>query len=723
VTTFIYDSLNRLQSEADALGHTTSYAYDGVGNRTALSDANGFTTFFTYDSVNRLTRINYPAPDVDVDFTYDAAGNRVNMDEDGDTDWAYDELNRVVSVETNLTGTVRYGYDAVGNRTSLTYPDGKLVSYDYDPVNRMTSVTDWGGQITSYGYDGAGRMTSVSLPNGVVSDYAYDDAGRLLSIFHQAGPQVLSSFEYTYDNVGNRVQVIENMVLPETPIPTPTETPTPEVTPTPALRIADFVLLGQEGVWVEQNGIVLSGDVGANVASGGPYLAEGSEVTIGIGARMQDPVSRVMGDSVYLKDNSQIYDAYYNVLNGLGDLLGQEYTSVELPLVSAFPDVPAFLPGTQNFDVPQNGSLSLDAGAYGLLKARNGSTIIFTGGVYDFSEWDVGENVRLHFQAPSEIRIAGRLSVDQGSYLGPDPGPTGLDARDIVIYVNGMNGSTGNLGGTPKAAKFGISTAIHANVYAPNGTLWLRQNGQFTGAFLAKWVDLGIGASASLLSQWSVGTGGAAAVPMIGFARLAAPALSKVEGPVRLPLLQAIDTPTPTDTPTDTPSPTASDEPTATDTPTLTDTATDTPTAVATETPTPTSTETPSETPTPTATPTSAPTSPALSPSASLGAGSVEGWSVVIDYTYDPLYRLAAADYSTGEFFHYSYDAVGNRLMQERLAGTNTSAYDIANRLIEVDGVPYTWDANGNLLNDGASIYTYNHARAASRAQRGTTGL
>jgi YD repeat-containing protein len=39
--------------------------------------------------------------------------------------------------------------------------------------------------------------------------------------------------------------------------------------------------------------------------------------------------------------------------------------------------------------------------------------------------------------------------------------------------------------------------------------------------------------------------------------------------------------------------------------------------------------------------------------------------SVTIDYSYDPLQRLVAADYSTGEFFHYSYDAVGHRLTQD----------------------------------------------------------
>jgi hypothetical protein len=37
---------------------------------------------------------------------------------------------------------------------------------------------------------------------------------------------------------------------------------------------------------------------------------------------------------------------------------------------------------------------------------------------------------------------------------------------------------------------------------------------------------------------------------------------------------------------------------------------------------------------------------------------------VTIDYTYDPLYRLTAADYSSGDYFYYGYDAVGNRLQR-----------------------------------------------------------
>lgn len=266
--------------------------------------------------------------------------------------------------------------------------------------------------------------------------------------------------------------------------------------------LLNFVLLGEEGIYLKQNSTVVSGDLGANLSSDGPYLAGSQEVTVGLGVTLQDPASRVMGDSIKLKRNSQVYDVYYNELTGLGDVLGQQFTPLELPLISGFPVPPVAAPGTEDFDVAQNDSLTLDEGSYGLLKARLGSTITFTGGVYDFSEWDVGRAVTLYIEAPSEFRIAGRLAVDQNSTLGPAPSPSNLSAADIVIHVLGINGNTGKLGATPKAAKFGIGTSILANVYVPEGTLWLRQNGQFTGSFLGRWVILGIGASAELESGW-----------------------------------------------------------------------------------------------------------------------------------------------------------------------------------------------------------------------------
>jgi RHS repeat-associated protein len=95
--------------------------------------------------------------------------------------------------------------------------------------------------------------------------------------------------------------------------------------------------------------------------------------------------------------------------------------------------------------------------------------------------------------------------------------------------------------------------------------------------------------------------------------------------------------------------------------------------------------------------------------------------STNIVYDYDPLYRLTAADYNGGTtYFHYSYDAVGNRQTEVTQAGTTTYGYDIANRLTSVGGVPYTWDNNGNLQSDGASTLSYDHANRLSTVAQGS---
>ena len=39
-----------------------------------------------------------------------------------------------------------------------------------------------------------------------------------------------------------------------------------------------------------------------------------------------------------------------------------------------------------------------------------------------------------------------------------------------------------------------------------------------------------------------------------------------------------------------------------------------------------------------------------------------------------------------------------------------TYTYDAANRLVNAGGVPYTWNANGNLLSDGSAAYAYDFA-------------
>jgi RHS repeat-associated protein len=208
-TTYAYDRLNRLSSVTDPLGRISRSSYDAVGNTVSVTDSNGNTTGLTYDALNRPTGISY-ADQTSVGYTYDAIGNRLSMtDTSGTTSYSYDALNQLTSVASPGGKTVTYGYDAVGNTLRTTYPDGKTVSYAYDDLNRLSGVTDWTGIVTSYVYDANSNLAEMTYPNGVTTEYSYDKNNRLVTQVNKVRHGLVSSYEYTLDAVGNRVQVKE----------------------------------------------------------------------------------------------------------------------------------------------------------------------------------------------------------------------------------------------------------------------------------------------------------------------------------------------------------------------------------------------------------------------------------------------------------------------------------------------------------------------------------
>lgn len=81
-------------------------------------------------------------------------------------------------------------------------------------------------------------------------------------------------------------------------------------------------------------------------------------------------------------------------------------------------------------------------------------------------------------------------------------------------------------------------------------------------------------------------------------------------------------------------------------------------------------------------------------------------------YRYDKLNRLIYEERPDGTIITYDYDAVGNRTRRTETQGANTTvtdyAYDAANRLTAVDGQALAYDANGNLVSNGAYTYVYN---------------
>ena len=253
----------------------------------------------------------------------------------------------------------------------------------------------------------------------------------------------------------------------------------------------DFVVLGNEGVWVRQGSTILSGDIGGNQASAGPYLNGEQEVTIGHDVVVQSIDSQIMGDTVRLKSGSRVQNILANNILGQGQILGTVTTPVMIPLLSNMPAVPSVNPGTQNIDVPADGVLTLQPGPYGRLKARHGAIVTLSGGLYHFQEWDLHEGVQVLAASPVEVRVNGHIETRKHTVVGPAPGAGNLTAGDMVIIGTGINGKKGAIDDTPEAIQFGEESTVRANVYAPNGLLWIKAGSMATGAFVGKWVRMG----------------------------------------------------------------------------------------------------------------------------------------------------------------------------------------------------------------------------------------
>jgi RHS repeat-associated protein len=229
-TTYAYDATSNLTGRTDAKAHTTSYgydaanrmttltnpigswsfAYDGAGNRSRSTVPGGGIITASYDALNRLTGIDYSDTTPDVGFGYDANGNRTSMsDGSGTVSYGYDALDRLTNV-TRGSNTFSYSYDVAGNVASRTYPDNTATTYTYDAAGRLATAAS-GGLTTTYSYDPASNMVQTTLPaaNGHVEVRSYDRDGRLVETKTTKGTNTLVRRSYALDAVGNPLTVTD----------------------------------------------------------------------------------------------------------------------------------------------------------------------------------------------------------------------------------------------------------------------------------------------------------------------------------------------------------------------------------------------------------------------------------------------------------------------------------------------------------------------------------
>jgi RHS repeat-associated protein len=199
---FAYDNMGRLVGTstqyASLSGPTfaNSYTYDAASNRTSLTGPDGSISTYGYDTLNRLSGLaNSWAGSFG--FGYDALGRRTQLTRPNgvNTNYGYDLLSRLLSVlhqtGTNTLDGASYTYDPAGNRTSKgNFLNGVTSNYTYDPLYQLTQVTLGGSTTESYSYDLVGnRLSSSGVPT-----YSYNSSNELTSN---------SSGSYTYDANGN----------------------------------------------------------------------------------------------------------------------------------------------------------------------------------------------------------------------------------------------------------------------------------------------------------------------------------------------------------------------------------------------------------------------------------------------------------------------------------------------------------------------------------------
>jgi RHS repeat-associated protein len=76
-------------------------------------------------------------------------------------------------------------------------------------------------------------------------------------------------------------------------------------------------------------------------------------------------------------------------------------------------------------------------------------------------------------------------------------------------------------------------------------------------------------------------------------------------------------------------------------------------------------------------------------------------------YSYDDGDRLLQGSASGGPQYTYGYDNTGNILAAQNPAGKMNAGYDAQNQVMALNGQSYTYDANGNVTDDGVRSYAW----------------
>jgi RHS repeat-associated protein len=260
ITSYTYDGLGLRWQQVSPDTGTTSFSYDGNGHLVSMTRADGSQTTYGYDGIGRRTSVS--AGGVIQTMTYDTCTHGIGRlcstaDATGTTSYTYSPEGWLTGRGFSINSTaysLGYAYNALGQVTTVVYPDGNqaLYTYAYGVVssvqiqvgstvsNAATDViyqpndlamaqwTSGNGLSNSLTYDADGRLTSINVPNTQSLGVTYDVANRVVGIANGVDSAMTQSFGYDamsrlnsvysgadnesfqYDANGNRISQILN---------------------------------------------------------------------------------------------------------------------------------------------------------------------------------------------------------------------------------------------------------------------------------------------------------------------------------------------------------------------------------------------------------------------------------------------------------------------------------------------------------------------------------
>jgi RHS repeat-associated protein len=191
---FTYGPQDRIATATDETG-TVTHEYDAVGRQTGIVHPTGARVGRSYDAIDQTRHITVRG----------SATGTVR-----DTEYVYDDANRLSEVHDPLGGITTYAYDDDSRLTSRTLPNGVTTTWTYNARGWVMSVTHRRADTSviasrTYERSPSGEPTRITNHDGSYVLITYDDALRVQSeAYRDAGGGVLDNIEYTYDLDGNR---------------------------------------------------------------------------------------------------------------------------------------------------------------------------------------------------------------------------------------------------------------------------------------------------------------------------------------------------------------------------------------------------------------------------------------------------------------------------------------------------------------------------------------